>query len=337
MSPKVSVIIPVYGVERYIGQCARSLFDQTLDDIEYLFVNDCTPDRSIDVLKDVLKEYPSRAGQVRIIDMPVNSGQAAVRVRGIMEATGEYVIHCDSDDWIGSTMYELLYSKAVEDDADCVICNSLFVKESGSKLVVEKKNGNLLNALFNKEITSVLWNKLYRRSLLSVQELVVPAGNIGEDSFINIQYAYKAKKVSYIDDALYYYRINEASIIHSKGRRMAICKFNECIKNVKSWERWLEINGQAGQYRAQFLKIVSWNRDWLIPYLWDGECYDLWLNTFPGLNKEILHCSGISFGFKCKIVLGYLRIPYKKPLIAIGDSAFFTSLRERKRKKGSSC
>ena len=80
--PKVSVIIPVYGVEKYIERCARSLFEQTLDDIEYLFIDDCTPDRSIEVLKSILEEYPNRKEQVIIHRMEQNSGQAAVRKWG---------------------------------------------------------------------------------------------------------------------------------------------------------------------------------------------------------------------------------------------------------------
>ncbi len=104
--PKVSVIIPVYGVEKYIERCARSLFEQTLDDIEYLFIDDCTPDKSIEMLKQVLEDYPHRKPQVVIHRMEQNSGQAAVRKWGMQNAIGDYVIHCDSDDWVELTMYE---------------------------------------------------------------------------------------------------------------------------------------------------------------------------------------------------------------------------------------
>ncbi len=75
--PKVSIIILVYNIEKYIEKCARSLFQQTLDDLEYIFVNDCTPDNSINVIQDVLKDYPSRKNQVKIVNLEINSGQAA--------------------------------------------------------------------------------------------------------------------------------------------------------------------------------------------------------------------------------------------------------------------
>ena len=80
--PKVSVVIPVYGVEKYIERCARSLFEQTLDDIEYIFVNDCTKDRSIDILNEVINDYPARKQQVRIVHHEENKGSALARLSG---------------------------------------------------------------------------------------------------------------------------------------------------------------------------------------------------------------------------------------------------------------
>ena len=106
--PKVSVIVPIYNVEAYIERCAISLFEQTLDDIEYIFVNDCTPDNSMMILSEVLSRYPQRKEQVRIINQPKNQGAAKAREDGIKEARGEYIIHCDSDDWVDKNIYQLL-------------------------------------------------------------------------------------------------------------------------------------------------------------------------------------------------------------------------------------
>lgn len=98
--PKVSVIIPVYGVEKYIERCVRSLFEQTLDDIEYIFVDDCCLDRSIEILDNVIKEYPNRRTDIKIVHHKENKGLAQARQSGIKVATGEYFVHCDSDDWV---------------------------------------------------------------------------------------------------------------------------------------------------------------------------------------------------------------------------------------------
>ena len=88
-SPKVTVIVPVYNVATYIEKCAVSLFAQTLDSLEILFVDDCSPDNSIDIIKETLKKYPVRNSLTRIIRMPSNSGLAAVRRQGLIEATGK--------------------------------------------------------------------------------------------------------------------------------------------------------------------------------------------------------------------------------------------------------
>ena len=97
---KVSILVPIYGVEHYIEQCARSLFEQSYSDIEYIFVNDCTPDSSMDILKQVLSIYPNRKSQVRIIEHEHNQGLGAARLTATKAATGEAVMHVDSDDYI---------------------------------------------------------------------------------------------------------------------------------------------------------------------------------------------------------------------------------------------
>ncbi len=101
---KVSVIIPVYNVEKYIEHCARSLMEQTLMDIEYIFVDDCTPDHSMEILQRVLTDYPERLESIRIIHHTQNSGLATVRNTGLQSAQGEYIKHCDRADWVEPDM-----------------------------------------------------------------------------------------------------------------------------------------------------------------------------------------------------------------------------------------
>lgn len=93
---KVSVIVPIYNVSRFIKRCVESLFNQTLDDVEFIFVNDCTPDDSIDILKKVIADYPDR--NTMIINHEVNKGLPAARNTGLKAASGDYIFHCDSDD-----------------------------------------------------------------------------------------------------------------------------------------------------------------------------------------------------------------------------------------------
>jgi glycosyltransferase involved in cell wall biosynthesis len=119
MNVKVSVCIPVYGVEKYIERCARSLFEQTMrNGVEFVFVNDCTPDKSIEILEHVLAKYPHRKEQTKIINLPENGGVGRARRIAIENCTGEYIIHCDPDDWIEPDMYEKMYCAAMKTGAD---------------------------------------------------------------------------------------------------------------------------------------------------------------------------------------------------------------------------
>ena len=123
IKPKVSVIVPIFTVEKYIERCARSLFLQTLDEIEFVFVADCSPDNSISILKSIILEYPRRINQIKIIRHEINKGVAASRVTGVEACSGDFIIHCDSDDDIDIRMYELMYEKAINEDADVVSCD----------------------------------------------------------------------------------------------------------------------------------------------------------------------------------------------------------------------
>ena len=105
---KLSIIVPMYNTEKYIERCARSLFEQTLTGIEFIFVNDCSPDRSLLILKRIIDEYVDRSLVIRIIEHEKNMGLAVARTTGLNQAKGEYIIHCDSDDWIETDMYEVM-------------------------------------------------------------------------------------------------------------------------------------------------------------------------------------------------------------------------------------
>ena len=96
MMPKISVIVPVYNAERYIANCLRSLFEQTLDDIEYIFVDDASTDSSILIIRSILELYPLRQDHVVIIRNSVNKGPSYSRNRALEVCTGEYIAFCDS-------------------------------------------------------------------------------------------------------------------------------------------------------------------------------------------------------------------------------------------------
>lgn len=130
VKPLISVLIPIYKVEAYIEKCVKSLFGQTYENIEYIFVDDCTPDNSIAVLQSVMEKYPCRRNRTRIIRNATNQGIAAVRNILLENATGEYVIFIDSDDWVELSMIENLVNEAQATDADIVCCDLIVEYEA---------------------------------------------------------------------------------------------------------------------------------------------------------------------------------------------------------------
>lgn len=153
---KVSLLIPVYGVEKYIEKCAVSLFEQTYEDIEYIFVDDCTPDNSMNVLSGVIERYPKRKDHTRIIHHDCNKGLAQARNTALEAATGDFVLNVDSDDYLELQAIERLCAVADKKKADVVVFGfySVYVKgrvacpnmyhfvdkESYLKSLLEKKN-----------------------------------------------------------------------------------------------------------------------------------------------------------------------------------------------------
>ena len=219
MNPKVSVIIPIYNVERYIERCVVSLMSQTLEEIEFIFVNDSTPDNSMSILKNVIAKYPERLGNIIILEHEDNQGLASARNTGLRCATGDFVIHCDSDDWVEVDMYEKMYNLALSDDADIVVCDVIHDyedHESIEKLNPKMPARDVINKL-NIRYGWYLCNKLVKRSLIIENEIFPLIGmNMWEDLAVTNRMFYYAETVSYIDIPLYHYnRHNETSIVTS--------------------------------------------------------------------------------------------------------------------------
>ena len=216
----VSICIPVYGVEKYIERCARSLFEQSYDDIEYIFVNDCTKDNSIVILKDIIEEYPQRKSHIRIINHLQNKGLAATRNTAVEAANGEFILHVDSDDYLELDGVELLMTKQKEGNYD-LIPTSLHVIYKGYDTirpfpsVYSPKELSLL--LLSRKVPLGVAGKLIRKSLYVDNRIKTIEGiNMGEDYQITPRLAFFAKRVATLNRYIYNYDCtNEQSITAS--------------------------------------------------------------------------------------------------------------------------
>lgn len=207
---KVSILIPVYGVEQYIAECARSLFSQTYRDLEFIFVDDCSPDNSISVLKKVLEDYPDRANQVHIIRHETNKGVGTARQTAFTHATGEYIMHADSDDLLPADAVELLVGRMQKGAYDIV--SGAYAEYRNQTIGAIKLPPTLPNQYYVRQLLCQnlvkhnLWGRLYRRAFLQENNIsFVPGIDYCEDYTV-ITRAFFSAHYTTIDDLVYYYR-----------------------------------------------------------------------------------------------------------------------------------
>jgi len=231
---KISVIVPVYNVEQYLPECLDSLVNQTLEEIEIIVVNDGSPDNSQEIIDDYVCRYPDKIRSF----IKENGGLSDARNYGVARATGEYIAFVDSDDYVRTDMYELLYQKALEEESDVVVCNYFRAKTDSVKECrvikheewfgydIEMSPGILLEA------KSLACNKLFRRDWYLEQNFAFPLNQWYEDSAVVYNMLYLANKVSAVAECLYYYRVDrEDSITNTIDTRIFdIFKSCESIK-----------------------------------------------------------------------------------------------------------
>ncbi len=221
--PQISVIIPIHNVEQYIERCARSLFEQTLQDIEYIFVNDCTPDRSIQVLLRVMEDYPNRKPFVKIINNEMNQGVSCSRINGMKAATSKYIIHCDTDDWLDLELYEKMYLKAETENADITVCDFINEYSDGSSArtscEITGTPKEMLANMHNRSFYCMLWRSLMKRELIERYDLyTIPHVDLWEDVYVTLRAYYYANMVVKVEDACYHYFVNNQSITATSAK-----------------------------------------------------------------------------------------------------------------------
>ena len=224
MEPLISVIVPVYRIERYIGICVESILDQTYRNLEIILVDDGSPDRC----PEICDLYASKDSRVTVIHKP-NGGLVSARKAGIQASHGEYIGVVDGDDWIGRGFIMSMYSAVSESGADVAIAGftrDLFAKSQiilntlpsgvyrGKEL--EKLYGQMLSCgeFHSYGITTYLWNKLFKRDCILPCQLDVDDGiSIGEDAAAVYPALLRCKKICIVDNCAYHYRQREDSML----------------------------------------------------------------------------------------------------------------------------
>ena len=289
---KVSVIIPIYKVETFIERCATTLMEQSLPEVEYIFVDDATPDNSISILEEVIARYPYRKEQVRIVHHAENKGLPAARNTGLALATGEYIFHCDSDDYVELAMLEEMYNTAKELDADIVWCdwyltfaqNERYMKQPSYDAPLEA-----LKAMLSGAMKYNVWNKLVKRSLYVDNKIQFPSGyGMGEDMTMMMLFA-NANKVAYLPRAFYHYlKLNTGAFSQTYSER----HLQELKYNVSRICDYMQVEyGDELEKQLAFFKLEA-----KFPFLItnDSRKYKLLKEWYPEANDYILQNRNVS-------------------------------------------
>lgn len=216
MRPTVSVIVPVYNVEKYIAKCLDCLVHQTLLNMEILVINDSSPDNS----QGIIDEYAAKYPQIKSFIKP-NGGIADVRNFGLQKATGEYIGFLDSDDYAALDMFEKLYNKAKQEDADVVVSHFKWVDQTSERIQKEGPYG--IGKEMMVHLFATLWNKIYKTDFLRQLHIEFPTGNRYEDACFLYCLTPHINKLAFVDEAFVSYVQHGASITHTN---------NDQVKNM---------------------------------------------------------------------------------------------------------
>lgn len=205
-NPLVSIAIPLFNVRNYIEKCARSIFEQSYSNLEYIFVDDCSPDDSVEILKKIILQYPSLLSKIKILTHDENMGLFAARKTAIDSAVGEYLFHVDSDDYLEYDAIERLVEKSEGGKYDIVLGSFSNIYANGSTIYRQKDEKCklvLISDIIKRKRPTNIWGNLIRKSLY--YNLEIPPINNGEDYVTMPRLLYNAKFITFLDVPIYNY------------------------------------------------------------------------------------------------------------------------------------
>ena len=294
---KVSIVIPIYNVENYIVRCAESLFNQTLDDIQFIFVDDATPDKSIVLLEQTLERFPQRKKQTIILHHPTHLGLPTARATGLARVEASYVAHCDSDDYVEPTMYARLYENAQQNNSDMVICGRIFHHADG-RVISSFDKPNLKedlihNYLYNR-MCSFVWCRLTKTDIY--RKVHFPSEDYLEDFVQIVQLLTYAKRVSFLNECLYHYIQRPMSITTDTREEVIENKMRQCIINYYLMHDFVVAHHIVKEKDFYYKKYSVRGR--FLPQNKKRGFREKYLQTFPELNFRLFSYQNVPLRHK---------------------------------------
>lgn len=230
---KVSIIVPVYNVEKYLPTCIESILNQSYKNFELILVDDGSPDKSGDICDD----YAKKDNRIKVIHQR-NSGSSAARNNGLETSSGEYITFVDSDDWIDENHIETLYHSISSSKVDIVQCDLCYERNDGQKIWSNKPSSEVPRQVIldsmNGRIHAGVVLKMARKNLFEEKSIRFPKYDFFEDMHTSINLLLVAKSFKHVPIASYHYRFNENSQTHNADVNARFTKYNEFAYNMLS-------------------------------------------------------------------------------------------------------
>lgn len=224
--PKVSIIVPVYNVEKYLDRCLDSLVNQTLQEIEIIVINDSTPDQSQIIIDKYMNLYPNKVFSY----IKPNGGLSDARNYGMSKMKGDYFGFVDGDDYVEYSMFEKLYERATQEEADVTTCDFYWTYPNRLQRATDGPYTNERELL--TKMMPTVWNKLYKKSWFDSLDIKFPVGLRYEDSSFSIRLAPFIRKLAYVNEPLVYYVQRQDSITYTQNSKVGdmLTVFNDIFE-----------------------------------------------------------------------------------------------------------
>lgn len=334
----VSTIIPVYNSGEFLEECIISLRNQTLQEIEMIFVNDGSTDNSL----DILKKYQVMDNRIKVISQK-NSGPSAARNRGIELAKGEYISFIDSDDWIDKNMYEVMYNLSKDGKIDLIVCdiisveNKMEIYEQILNETIHEYDKNMIKEymiswLMENSRYNSMANKLFRRKLIEDNNIKLEEdSDYAEDWMFNIDFLKLAETASYINKGFYYYRRGH----ESSSRRYDENTFNRkgiwLYKQRKKYGPKLGFTGYEGSN-----ELIDIFKDCIInscKIKVNNTKYIRKLVNLPEIQESVKHVNKNNLSSSSKLVILFIKLKLSLVLCIYSNICNNKSNRNSKKNK----
>ena len=283
----ISIITPLYKVENFIARCADSLFGQTYADIEYIFVDDCSPDSTVKRLRQVLDRYPARKPRTKIIAHGRNRGVAAARNTGLDAVTGDYVYYVDADDWIEPDAIEAMVARSGNGMTDIVACGWYLAFSQNERRMPMPSYADAetaLRGMLSGQLRWNLWLYMIRRDIYLRHGIrFIEGENVGEDMLVLLKLFSRAQSMAFVDRPLYHYvRQNDNAITRLSPAEQMSRLMHNLMASIEY------IGSNFGKRYERELNYFKLNAKMPLLISDDRESYRTWSATFPEANRYIM-------------------------------------------------